>query len=66
MGVFIVNLLYCTQFIKVCADRLHTVPGSSRNSDDNEIMEVYSNYGSESDLFSPDSNSNDSASDTEE
>ena len=39
--------------------------GSTRNSDDNEIMDVFSNYSSESDLISPDSNSNDSASDTE-
>jgi hypothetical protein len=41
------------------------MPGSSRNSDDNEITDVFSNYSSESDLFSPDSNSNDSASDNE-
>jgi hypothetical protein len=65
MGVFVVKLLYCTHLIRVCADRLHTMPGSSRNSDDNEIMDVFNNYSGQSDLFSADSNSNDSASDTE-
>jgi hypothetical protein len=65
MGGVVVKLLYCTQFIGVCADRLHTMPGSSRNSDDNEIMDVFSNYSSENDLLSPDINSNDSACDTE-
>jgi len=54
MGVFVVKPLYCTQFIRVSAYKLDTTPGSSRNSDDNEIMDVFSNQSSESDLFSPD------------
>jgi len=65
MGVFVVQLLRCTHLIRVCANKLHTMPGSSRNSNDNEIIDVFSNYSSQSNIFSPDSNSNDSASDTE-
>lgn len=38
-----------------CSDRLDTTTGPSRNSDEKEMTDVFSNLSCERGLFSPDS-----------